>query len=42
MDVNTIMFIAGNIVEMVDLATKQHCYLRSLSGGGIGALTVSH
>jgi len=35
------MFIAGNIVQIVNLQTFEHMYLRSTSGGGIGALVVS-
>jgi len=35
------MFIAGNIIQIVNLRTFQHRYLRSTSGGGIGALAVS-
>lgn len=34
------MFIAGNVVELVNLETKEQKYLRSTSGGGIGALAV--
>ena len=36
------MFIAGNLVEIVNMRTFQHTYLRSTSGGGIGALVVSY
>jgi len=36
------MFIAGNLIEIVNLKTFKHTYLRSTSGGGIGALVVSY
>jgi len=35
------MFVAGNLVEIVSLRTFEHKYMRSTSGGGIGALVVS-
>ncbi|MEQ2227439.1 hypothetical protein ILYODFUR_037743 [Ilyodon furcidens] len=34
------MFIAGNLLVLLDVSTKQQRYLRSCSGGGIGALAV--
>jgi len=36
------MFVAGNLVEIVNLRTFEHKYLRSTSGGGVGALIVSY
>jgi hypothetical protein len=35
------MFAAGNIVELLNLHTKEQTYIRSTSGGGIGAIAVS-
>lgn len=40
MDENTAVFAAGNVVELLDLRAKEQKYLRSTSGGGIGALAV--
>ena len=36
-----LMLVAGNLVEIVNLRTFEHQYMRSTSGGGIGALVVS-
>ncbi|XP_009865400.1 PREDICTED: WD repeat-containing protein 52, partial [Apaloderma vittatum] len=36
MDSQTLMYIAGNQVVLLDLRTKSQSYLRSTSGGGIG------
>ena len=41
-DDNTIIFAAGNVVQLLDLQTKEQRYIRSTSGGGIGAITVSY
>ena len=41
LDENTAVFAAGNVVELLDLKTKEQKYLRSSSGGGIGAIAVS-
>ncbi|XP_054683235.1 cilia- and flagella-associated protein 44 [Grus americana] len=40
MDSQTLMYIAGNQVVLLDLKTKSQNYLRSSSGGGIGFITV--
>ncbi|XP_047247740.1 cilia- and flagella-associated protein 44-like isoform X2 [Girardinichthys multiradiatus] len=40
LDETTLMFIAGNLLVLLDVSTKQQRYLRSCSGGGIGALAV--
>ena len=40
-DENTALFAAGNVVELLNLETKEQTYIRSTSGGGIGALAVS-
>jgi len=37
---DVLMCIAGNLVQIVNLQTFEHTYLRSTSGGGIGALVV--
>jgi len=36
----TLLFAAGNLVHLLDLSNGTHRFLRSCSGGGIGALTV--
>ena len=41
LDKDVIAFAAGNFVNMIHVCTGGHTYLRSLSGGGIGALAVS-
>ncbi|XP_033641081.1 cilia- and flagella-associated protein 44-like isoform X3 [Asterias rubens] len=40
LDANTLIFAAGNVVELLDIQTKEQRYIRSTSGGGIGALAV--
>ena len=40
MALNTIAFSAGNLVQFLNLSSMQQTYLRSLGGGGIGALAV--
>ncbi|XP_074652110.1 cilia- and flagella-associated protein 44-like isoform X2 [Tubulanus polymorphus] len=40
LDEKTIVFVAGNYVELIDLLTKEQSYIRSTSGGGIGAIAV--
>lgn len=42
LDERTVCFAAGNYVMLLDLQTKEQRYLRSTSGGGIGAITVSN
>ncbi|KFQ82177.1 WD repeat-containing protein 52, partial [Phaethon lepturus] len=39
MDSQTLMYIAGNQVVLLDLKTKSQSHLRSSSGGGIGFIT---
>nr|XP_025949782.1 cilia- and flagella-associated protein 44 isoform X4 [Dromaius novaehollandiae] len=39
MDSQTLLYIAGNHVVLLDLKTKSQSYLRSSSGGGIGVIT---
>ena len=41
LDTHTCVFAAGNVVQLLNLQTKEQRYLRSTSGGGIGALAVS-
>ncbi|CAK8686101.1 unnamed protein product [Clavelina lepadiformis] len=36
----TALFAAGNLVHLLNLASGDHQFLRSCSGGGVGALTV--
>ena len=36
----TTCFAAGNVVELLNLQTKEQTYIRSTSGGGIGAIAV--
>ena len=36
----TMIFIAGNLLILLDVYTKEQIYLRSCGGGGIGAITV--
>ena len=36
-----VVYAAGNLVVLLDLDTQQQTCMRSLGGGGIGALAVS-
>ncbi|ESO88399.1 hypothetical protein LOTGIDRAFT_126121, partial [Lottia gigantea] len=40
LDENTLLFLAGNLIQLLDLPSKKLTYIRSTSGGGIGALAV--
>ncbi|RVE65424.1 hypothetical protein OJAV_G00116460 [Oryzias javanicus] len=40
LDDNTLILIAGNLVVLLDVDSREQRYLRSCSGGGIGAITV--
>ncbi|KAK3107710.1 hypothetical protein FSP39_020546 [Pinctada imbricata] len=40
LDDNTLCFAAGNLVVLLDINTKEQRYIRSTSGGGIGAIGV--
>ncbi|KAK7499820.1 hypothetical protein BaRGS_00008911 [Batillaria attramentaria] len=40
LDADHLMFIAGNILQLLNIRTKKQTYLRSTSGGSIGALAV--
>ncbi|XP_029902729.1 cilia- and flagella-associated protein 44 [Myripristis murdjan] len=39
LDEQTVTFIAGNLLILIDVSTKEQRYLRSCSGGGIGSIT---
>ncbi|XP_037341186.2 cilia- and flagella-associated protein 44 [Pungitius pungitius] len=38
LDDRTLIFIAGNLLVLLDISTKEQRYLRSCSGGGIGSI----
>ncbi|XP_030622994.1 cilia- and flagella-associated protein 44 [Chanos chanos] len=38
LDERTLFFVAGNLLVFLDIKTKEQRYLRSCSGGGIGAI----
>ncbi|XP_044029955.1 cilia- and flagella-associated protein 44 [Siniperca chuatsi] len=38
LDDRTLIFIAGNLLVLLDVSTKEQRYLRSCSGGGIGSI----
>ncbi|XP_013370508.1 PREDICTED: cilia- and flagella-associated protein 44 [Chinchilla lanigera] len=40
LDSNTILYVAGNQLVLLDIKTKEQIYLRSSSGEGIGAIAV--
>ncbi|XP_068191514.1 cilia- and flagella-associated protein 44-like [Antennarius striatus] len=40
LDDSTLMFIAGNLLVLLDLSTRKQRYLRSCRGGGIGSVAV--
>ncbi|KAK7105366.1 cilia- and flagella-associated protein 44-like [Littorina saxatilis] len=40
LDEKHLMFMAGNILQLLNIDTKKHTYIRSTSGGSIGALAV--
>ncbi|XP_071842731.1 cilia- and flagella-associated protein 44-like isoform X2 [Apostichopus japonicus] len=39
-DPDTVLFAAGNVLQILNLQTSEQKYIRSMSGGGIGAVTV--
>ncbi|KAG7235618.1 hypothetical protein INR49_002428 [Caranx melampygus] len=39
LDDRTLIYIAGNLLILLDISTKEQRYLRSCSGGGIGSIT---
>ncbi|XP_051813632.1 cilia- and flagella-associated protein 44-like isoform X5 [Acanthochromis polyacanthus] len=40
LDDKTLIFVAGNLLVLLDISTKEQRYLRSCSGGGIGSIAV--
>ncbi|XP_037548007.1 cilia- and flagella-associated protein 44 [Nematolebias whitei] len=40
LDDRTLIYIAGNLLVLLDVSTKEQRFLRSCSGGGIGAVAV--
>ena len=38
---DVVVYAAGNLVVLLDLDTQQQTCMRSLGGGGVGALAVS-
>jgi len=40
LDEKTVVFAAGSVVLILDLQTKAQTFIRSTSGGGIGAIAV--
>jgi hypothetical protein len=42
MDEDTILFSAGNVVELLNIKTQVQTYFRTTGGGGIGAIAVSN
>ncbi|XP_041825763.1 cilia- and flagella-associated protein 44 isoform X2 [Melanotaenia boesemani] len=40
LDEKTLIFIAGNLLVLLDISTKEQRFLRSCSGGGIGAIAM--
>ncbi len=40
LDNDTIVFSAGNFVQLLNIKTKEQKYLKTLSGGAVGALAV--
>lgn len=41
MDEETILFSAGNMVQLLNIKTQEQSYFRTTGGGGIGAIAVS-
>ena len=42
LDPDTLIFSAGNLAELINMKTKQQIYIRTTSGGGVGAITVNN
>lgn len=40
LDNKTVMFVAGSVVELIDLSTGQHRYIPTVGGYSIGTLVV--
>ena len=41
LDTNTVVFSAGNLVQILDLKTMEQTYIGGTNDGGIGAIAVS-
>ena len=41
LDENSVLFSAGNTVEILNLKTQEQTHIRTTGGGGIGAIAVS-
>lgn len=41
MDEETVLFSAGNTVELLNIKTQEQSFFRTTGGGGIGAIAVS-
>jgi hypothetical protein len=41
LDTNTVVFSAGNLVQILNLKTMEQTYIGGTNDGGIGAITVS-
>ncbi|KAJ8375453.1 hypothetical protein SKAU_G00060330 [Synaphobranchus kaupii] len=42
LDEQTLAFVAGNLLILLDVQSKEQRYLRSCSGGGIGTIMVAY
>lgn len=42
LDTNTLIFSAGNLVQILNLNTMEQTYIGGTNDGGIGAITVSN
>lgn len=40
-DSDTLIFSAGSLVQLLNIKTREQQYLRTLSGGAVGAIAVS-
>ena len=40
LDNKTVMFVAGSVVELIDISTGQHRYIETMGGHSIGTLVV--
>jgi cilia- and flagella-associated protein 44 len=41
LDPETLIFSAGNMVQILNIKTKEQKYLRTTGGGAVGAIAVS-
>ena len=42
LDPETLIFSAGNLVQILNIRTKEQKYLETMSGGAVGAITVNN